>query len=187
MLTLFICAMVFIFPLFLNIHAAIIGKNKKFYVGIYLFGIIKILSGYAEKISDGFAFHLSNKKALIFNRKSLLTARKSIKPFMDYHSIKIKTVAELGSVDNEIAPFAAVFAASFINSFLVWFFALKKPYLKIENEFNVYRNENVFNAFCTSVFVFNFLMILISIIKIFSEKIIYAFKQRRKNKNKFCD
>ena len=106
---------------------------------------------------------------------------------MDYHSIKIKTVTELGSADNEIAPFAAVFAASFINSFLVWFFALKKPYLKIENEFNVYRNENVFNAFCTSVFVFNFLMILISIIKIFSEKIIYAFKQRRKNKNKFCD
>ena len=61
-LTLFFCVAALIFPLFLSIDLAYTGENAELYFGVRLFGFIKLLSGYAEKIKEGFAFHLSEKK-----------------------------------------------------------------------------------------------------------------------------
>lgn len=182
MLTLFFCVAALIFPLFLSIDLAYTGENAKLYFGVRLFGFIKVLSGYAEKIKEGFAFHLSEKKAYIISYKDLTGAKESIKPFMDYHFIKIRTVIETGNTDGVAYPLAAAFVSSYINGFVCRIFAHKKPYLVLDNSFNVYLDRDVFNVFLKTDFVFNLIMVVSSVIKIITEKIIYAIRQR-KNKN----
>ena len=181
-LTLFLCVAALIFPLFLNIDLAYTGENAKLYFGVRLFGFIKVISGYAEKIKEGFAFHLSEKKAYILSYKSLTGAKESIKPFMDYHFIKIRTVIETGNSDDAVAPLAAAFASSYINGIVCRIFSFKKPYLVLDNSFNVYLDRDVFNVFMKIDFVFNLIMVISSVIKIITEKIIYAIRQR-KNQN----
>ena len=171
MLTLFICICVLIFPLNLGINAAFLKEEKKAFFGIYLFGIIKIVGGYAEKITEGFAVHLSDKKVVIINYKAMLGAKDRIKPFM-----------ESGSENNLITPVSIAFISEYIMSFIERYYSLKKPYLVIDCGFNVYDGKNKLNLFIRLNVVFNLIMIISSIIKIITEKTIYAIRQR-KNKN----
>lgn len=182
MLTLFICICVLIFPLNLGINAAFLKEEKKAFFGIYLFGVIKIVGGYAEKITEGFAVHLSDKKVVIINYKAMLGAKDRIKPFMDYHFTKIKIVIESGSENNLITPVSIAFISEYIMSFIERYYSFKKPYLVIDCGFNVYDGKNKLNLFIRLNVVFNLIMIISSIIKIITEKTIYAIRQR-KNKN----
>lgn len=181
-LILFFSVTLLIFPLFLSVNALFLSDLKKAYAGIYLFGFIKIIGGYAEKIEEGVALHVSDKKAFIIPFASLSGAREKIKPFMDYHFISVTTVTELGSNDNLITPLSAAFIASFVESIIAWYFSLKKPYLKLDNRFNVYAGKKTFNLYFKALFVFNAITVISSIIKILTEKTFYAIKQR-KSKN----
>lgn len=181
-LTLFFCVIVIIFPLFLDINVLYLSERKKMFIGVYLFGFIKIIGGYVQKINEGFSFHVSEKKAFIFSYKNLFGAKEKIKPFMDYHFIKIKTVTETGILTDAEKKLPCIFAASYANEFLLWFFSLKKPYLVIDNSFNVYTEKDLFNFYAKINFVFNLLMVISSVVKILTEKTIYAIR-KRKNEN----
>lgn len=181
-LILFFGVLLLIFPVFLSVNALFVGDLKKAYAGIYLFGFIKIIGGYAEKIQEGIAFHVSDKKAFIIPFKSLYGAREKIKPFIDYHFISVTTVIELGSENGLLTPLSAAFVASYAENLIAWYYSLKKPYLKLDNRFNVYVNEKTFNVYFKAKFVFNALTVISSIIKLITEKTLYAIKQR-KNEN----
>ncbi len=102
---------------------------------------------------------------------------------MDYHFVKFKTLTETG-LKNSIAPLYAVLIVNFVNNVTANILTREKPYLTIDNGFIVYKNEDVFNLFLKSNVYLNLIMIISSIIKILTEKIIYAFMQRS-TKNRF--
>lgn len=173
-----------ILPLNISINVAVIKKHRKIFFGIYLYGVIKILGGYIEKIPEGLAIHYTNKKAVIIRLNALIGARKNIKPFMDYHFVKFKTLTESG-IGESMASLYTVLIINFINNNVsANILTEKKPYLSIDNGFMLYEKEDIFNLFLKSNVYLNLVMIISSFIKILTEKIVYAFIQRR-NKNRF--
>lgn len=173
-----ICVLIF-FPLFLNINIFYNNKEKKLFYKLYLFKFIVLIKGYAEKIEEGFAFHISKKKAFIIEYKSLLGLNKKIKPLKDYHIIKFYSEIDYGNVENNIN---SVFIAKYyeiINNLFCKVLVNNKPYIKINNNFNVYLDSNVFNIKCKITIILNLFMIILSLIKIFVGKIFYAFKFRK--------
>lgn len=183
MIKLFIIVCIMIMPLNISVNVAVVKKYRKIFFGIYLYGAIKIFGGYIEKISEGLAIHYTNKKAIIIRSKDLIGARKSIKPFMDYHFVKFKTLTETG-VGETVTHLYALLIINFINNATAKILNKKKPYLTIDNGFNLYANEDIFNLFLKSNVYLNLVMIVSSIIKVLTEKTVYAFMQRR-NKNRF--
>lgn len=174
-----IITILLIFPLFLNINLIFIKDAKKVFWNINLFGFINVVSGYIYTFEKGIVI-IYGKKQKILYYLDLFDIGKSIKPFYDYHFIKIISLTEIGS-NNILIPASIGFLIQYINWFICDFFKYKKPQLKIKNDVNVYEGENIFNVYLKARIIFNMLMVVISIIKIVTEKILYAKKIRKQN------
>ena len=174
-----IITILLIFPLFLNINLIFIKDAKKVFWNINLFGFINVVSGYIYTFEKGIVI-IYGKKQKILYYLDLFDIGKSIKPFYDYHFIKIISLTEIGS-NNILIPASIGFLIQYINWFMCDFFKYKKPQLKIKNDVNVYEGENIFNVYLKARIIFNMLMVVISIIKIVTEKILYAKKIRKQN------
>ena len=183
--TVLIVSIILFFPLFLSINGFISKDLKKIYFSICLFGFIKILSGYAQFLSDGVAFHLTRKKAYIYFYKKIFDLKNSVKPLKDYHIIKFYSVLEIGSLNGLFLPLSAGIALNYVNNIILWLFDNKKPYVKINNYIDIYENKDIFNLYLKASLVLNLLMIILSIIKICVEKIVNGIRKRKQNK--FCN
>ncbi len=170
-----------IFPIFLNIKIIYNYEYKKFYYLIQIFGFIKIVSGYGQYYINKIVIHISDTKAFLFEIIDLDRLKKSFKPLMDYHFIKLNTLIELGSNDDTLPPLKTVFMLNYLSSIIKWFLVNKKPYIVIDNNFSVYESEKKFNFYGKTLIVLNILMILISIIKIVMERIIYEFRKNKQS------
>lgn len=179
--TVLIVISVLIFPLFLSINLIYSKDENKLFFCIYLFGILRIASGYAELLKDCIAVHVSEKKAFLIFYGKLLNLNKSIKPLKDYHFIKFTSLIEIGG-ENLLIPKAASFIYNYVWGFITWFFYNKKPYLKLKNDVNIYENKDILNIFIDTKIVLNLLMIFLSMIKIITEKIINGISKRKQNK-----
>lgn len=179
MLTAVIIAyVILIFPIYINGSILYKDRIKKIIFSIKLFGFIKIFNGYIKKGKEGLNVYFFNKKHTV-TAKDLLGLSKSIEPIKDYHFLKIKSKTKLGLSDN--LPFAAtlIYISNFINNFCCWFFTLKKPQLNLKNDFILYEGQNIFETDISVTMVLNINMIIISIIKIITEKIFYGQKVRK--------
>lgn len=145
---------------------------------LYLFNFIRVIKGYAEKIEEGFAFHITTKKAIIIPYKNILGMRKKIKPIQDYHIIKLNLEINYSNYENNFNAIIISNIFQIINNNVLRILCYNKPYLNINNTINIYENEekNLFYIKCSFTIIFNILMLLISIIKILMEKFIYAIK-----------
>ena len=172
-----------IFPLFLGLKFRLNGSEKSAYYSIKLFGITVskgrlVLSD--EK--DGIKVFKKGKLSKTIYWRQFFTYNSAIKPFSDYSVTSVKTCLMLGDKDSIITPFIVLNILSFISEFFMWFFALNKPYLKIDNSFFVLEQKDVFDFKINIKILFNVLMVLLSVIKIVMEKIINGSKNRKQNK-----
>lgn len=170
---------VLIFPLFLNIDLYFSHSAKKLFFGVDLFGFIKLLSGYAQLLNDGIALHLSDKKAIIIFYKNITGMGKSVKPLRDYHIIKTDFNIETGSENNFFAATAAAYTIKFFGDIFGFHIYNVKPYVRFNYNIKVYEKD-ILNVYAEFTVLFNILMIIISLIKILTEKIIYG--KRKQNK-----
>lgn len=183
MLTATILSIIIIFfPLYISVNCFFSKELEKTFFSIYLFGTIRILSGYAQIVNDGIAFHISKNKVYIFEYKNFFDVKNSVKPLHDYHLINFNSLIEIGSSNHLLDSMSASFILNYFNNIIIWFFANKKPYLKINNDINVYEGKNILNIYLKTGVMLNVLMIILSIIKICVEKIINGIKQRKQNK-----
>ncbi len=176
-----ISIIIIIFPLYISVNCFLSKELGKTFFSIYLFGTIRILSGYVQIINGGIAFHIRKNKVYIYEYKNFFNIKKSVKPLQDYHLIKFNSLIEIGS-SNVLEPMSTSFILNYFNNIIIWFFANKKPYLKINNDINVYEGKNIFNIYLKTGVMLNAVMIVLSIIKICAEKIINEIKQRQQNK-----
>jgi len=174
---------ILIFPLFISVKACIIFNDKKLYFTLQLFGFIKLLGGYVELGKDGLIIHLSKNKAIIIEKKNLLSVGKKFKPLKDYHVIKFVFLLEIGAKNRELIALESAFIVNYISEIAKWIIYNKKPYVNYSGNVNMYQDTDNINIFIDTVFLLNLLMILLSLIKIIWEKMIYALS-RRKQQNK---
>ena len=71
-------------------------------------------------------------------------------------------------------PFIVSNVAGFLDDISCWGFYNLKPYLDLDNKIFVFEGEDRLEVFCKLDVVFNLLMVVISLIKMFTEKLIYA-------------
>lgn len=167
-----------IFPLFINVNIYFDKNLSKLFFSFSFLSIIRI-GGYVEKISEGIAIHYSNKRAIIIDYKNLFKIKNKIKPLNDYHFIKFKSTIEIGG-KNDVLNFVYLgFLINYIENVFEWFIYNKKPYVKLNNNVNVYTNEEVFKIYINVQILFNLLMVIISVIKILVGKSIYAIRNKK--------
>lgn len=183
-LILIIIVSIIIFPIFIDANFVFLSENKKAYYTINLFKKVKLLSGYIELNALQIIIHLTENKAIIVPLSLFLDMGKKFKPLKDYHILNWKLKLEIGLKDNIFSVIVSTFILSYIENHLRWFLNNKKPYLKIDNNICVYEDENVFNVYLNACIVLNLLMIILSFIKIFLEKIIYAISSRKQQNYK---
>ena len=167
-----------IFPVFLCINVKYKKEYKKLFYHVDIFSI-KVLNGYIEIVKEGIAIHLTKRKAIIIPFKNMLEMRNKIRPLKDYHIIKLKLNVKFAVGESMILPISLTFLFNFALQFLRFFLFFKKPHVKVLTNFNVYENKDLLNINANATFVFNLLMVIISFIKIWAEKIYYAVKNRR--------
>ncbi len=153
-------------------------ENKLFYY-INLFGIINLLKGYVERKKEGFAIHLTKRKAIIIKYSQIFSFRKKIKPLKDYHFIRFYTDVQIGNKDSAVYPFTISFLLDTLHKYLSWFFYQDKPQLKTKTNVFLVEGEQKLEVFIKVTVALNLLMVLISVIKIIMEKLIYANKNRK--------
>ena len=179
------CAIFFailIFPIYINTNCFINKESKKIFFKIDAFKIIKIVGGYISFYKQGLAIHISEKKALLIPFKNFIGIKEKVKPLKDYHFIKFNSLIEIGTYDNLIFPIVFSNIYAWHNNLLGRILYNKKPYIDYRNDVNIIENENSLNVYVKLVTILNLLMILISLIKIITEKILNAINRKKQNK-----
>ncbi len=169
---------VLIFPIFLSINLEYSQNIKLLRYQIKLFGLLSIFGGYVELVEDGIVIHLSKRKAVLIFYKDLVSMRKKFEPLKDYHIFKLKTDVYIGLLDYEAEKinFATLYTIFF--NIIGQYASQYKSYVTLNNNIYLFEKDNFVKFIINTTFVFNILMIIISIIKIILEKIIYAIKIR---------
>lgn len=167
-----------IFPFYASFNVYYSLDLKKVCFGIYLFGFIKLVGGYIEKVKDGVAIHVSENKAYIITYKNLFNMGKKVKPLRDYHLINFNTIIEFGMENGIIYSSTTAFVLNYINSLMRWLLTNVKPHVNIDNKINIYEAEDKFNFFCRAGLLLNLLMLTLSFIKILVGKIYYAIANK---------
>lgn len=173
-----------IFPFFLNVHVGYNHNYKKLFVFFRLFKI-PIFRFYIENLNEGFAIHLTKRKAFIIKYSKVLGLGKKIKPLRDYHIVKINSFLKMGYNDNAMQVTSSAFILSFINNIVFKIIHRLKPYVNIKNDIYIFEKEELFELYAEFLIIFNLLMVLISLIKILLGRIYYAITSR-KQQNKQC-
>ncbi len=165
---------ILIFPIYLNVNVFYNKEIKKIFLRVDFFRSIKIVGGYFNFYKEGIAFHVKENKALLFPYNNSLELKNKVKPLKDYHVKKIVFRIDIGSKNQEEISI-------FLLCFYVWHNAIArgilynaKPYIEYKNNLNIFEESNRLNTFIEFTTIFNLLMIILSLIKIFLEKTIYA-------------
>lgn len=178
--TVLIIFTVLIFPIFVNFDFLLKKDLKRLFLGVHLFGMIPVAGGYVERGEKEFILHLSEKKAIILPYEKVFSIRKKFKPLKDYHFIGLWLVLDIGSDNGSVTPLAVGGITDYVLSIFKNYFYFSKPYLKINSTVNVFMGEDVFNVYFSGTVVFNFLMVVLSVAKILTEKIFYACRKGKK-------
>ncbi len=168
-----ISVIIVIFPIFISGEFYLNKNQIKLFYKIKLFGIVKIIDGYAELIDDGIILHLTKMKAVLLPYSNIFEIKKKVEPLKDYHLINANLTLNIGIEDLLFATSTA-FTVNYVYNYLHWFLSHYKPYFNFNNKVQVFVEQPVFEVFFNGTVVFNLLMVIFSFIKIMVGKIFYA-------------
>jgi len=160
---------ILIFPIKINVKLIISKELKKIFYSIKIFNLIKINSGYIEIKGLKIYIHVSNKKAIMI--KPLSLDKNNFKIIRDYHVKELISNIELGG--NTLNVNTIAFSANYIYLFIKWFISNSKPYVKYQNKNTIYNNDKI-NVFIKIGIYLNLIMIIVSLVKMLTEKIKHA-------------
>lgn len=165
-----IAAVLLIFPNFLKLRFLYDKSCKKMFFAVHI-DKIRILGGYAERIKEGFAFHISEKKAFIMPYRSLIGMKSNFNLRKDYFIREIKFLTELGSEKFPQIPFMFAVASNILTDIYGAVRNSEEIHTEFRNDVLLYENENVLKISAEIEVVFNLLTILITLSKLLLRKI----------------
>ena len=157
-------------PFFLKFRAIYDKNLKRVFFAVNLDGF-PIFGGYIERITDGFAIHLSAAKAVIVPYASLLGMPSNFSLRKDYFIRKVHILTEAGSEQAPQFPFMYAVAANIVSKI----YGTTRETLGVptafKNDVLLYENENVFKISVAADVVFNLLTVFITLSKLLLRKI----------------
>lgn len=165
-----------IFPIYSKFNFAFILNNRKLYFTINILGL-SIIGGYVTVKKNGFIILIGKSKVIKYPYKKLLRIKNNTKILKDFNIMSFRSFVEYGN-ENSVC-FANAIANVYVwhNNVLGKIFSYIKPYLKLQNDVNLYQDCNKLNVYLEIKILFNILSILIILTKIIKEKICNAIKR----------
>jgi hypothetical protein len=168
-ITVFIIGLILILPLILTFYGYLSVKGKRLYFALYLFGKIKLISGYVKlRDKGGFYIHLSDSKAIIIDINTLKKLSGGPNLFSDVEFDELYLITDLG-----VKNFSLLYTVLTVNSAIKNFACITKArgFLpKIISDLNIYnQNDGLKSIKIKFIFSFNLVCILKSIIANYSK------------------
>ena len=159
----FILVLLLILPFILTFYGYYDIKSKRLYFALYLYGKIKVISGYVKgRKKGGFYIHLSEYKAVIIDVNTLKKISGGPDYFSNIEFEKFYMITDVG-----VKNINFLFLILNVNSALINFAKITKAkgFLpKIVSDVNIYnQNENLMSIKVKFICSFNFVCILKSI------------------------
>ncbi len=171
---------VIFFPIFIKGNAIFLAVDRKLYFNVNAFKFINILGGYIKIESKGIRTFLSSKKVIFMPYKNIFNVKEKIKPLMDYHVIELNYLLDIGSINNHEQALTFGLLSNRIFNSTSKLFKTNKPYLNLKGKTRIYHDRNVLNVFLHVKICLNLFMIILSFVKILTEKLINVLKEKRK-------
>ncbi|MBO5713954.1 MAG: hypothetical protein J6R83_00825 [Clostridia bacterium] len=165
-------------PIFLNLKVVFPIKAKKLYFSIKIFGFIPLFSGYVYPTNVGLYIQFFRKKGLILPYKKIFNVRNTIKLIKDFQVTKLSFCLDIGFLDNEFTAYTVATALNNTSNIVGATLKYNKPYMRYYSQINVY-SENLFNIYLSLNVMFNFLLVIIQLIKYILEKFINVFRFKK--------
>lgn len=153
--------LILIAPVFITAYFYFNVNEKRLYFALYLFGGIKLFSGYVkERIKGGVYVHLSNNKALIIDLSYLKKSRNNGNIIGVFSLVNLRIIVDVG-----ILRFGELFISLFINKTLNVLFKIINDNKKSTSEVNVIYEELGFMGVKVKIILcFNLICILTELI-----------------------
>ncbi len=167
-----------IFPIFIKIRVYADCINLELYFNILLFNVFKGLYGKVNLSKKNVNIWLKNKKTMCYPISIIFDIQKPFKPLNDYHLITFKSIVEVGvnTANCNVLMFTQAVNQAF--GYVANYVSVSKPYVKLRNDIIIKEKNEKLQIYINTIFVFNFLIVLMSFIKILGEKIIYANRKK---------
>mgnify|MGYP005756627437 CR=1 FL=1 len=153
-------------PIIIKVRAFAELKNAKIFYSLYLFGFIRIDSGYIGFADNRFILHYSDKKAVVVKYKNLLPDKRKTELLLHFNFVRIHTNVLIGGADE----FIDYYAASLINSVNAVIYSIlkgTKRYTDYRCDVYLSENEDIRGVLTEVSIVFN----IVSLIEIATKKI----------------
>ena len=173
-----IIVFVLIFPIFINLYLLLDINMKKAYFSIYLYDVIKVLGGYAQVIKSGFAFHLSEKKAIILPFRSFFGIKQNYNLTNNFKIISFSNCLEIGNNNDLFVTLYLGYTLNIVAEKLFKIIRYNRNGLKLHNDINIYTENDLLKTSCKSIVVFNLLSIISLLIKLILRKITNGTKNK---------
>ena len=150
-------------PIIFTVYSYVNVKDKKLYIAIYIFKYIKLLSGYITvRESNGFYFHVSNKKVIIIDTNLIKKLQNGPNILPMPTVFNVYTIIDSGVKNDSWLFFLLNFY--YILKGFNFFLCNKISYLELKTDLNIYKkDENFISAKNKFTFSFNLFGILCKI------------------------
>lgn len=174
-----ILAAVFLFPIFINGYVFWDSEKKKAGFAVYLAGIVKLLSGYAQLYGEGIAFHITRKTAILLPYADILAARKKFEITRGFVICRYRQIIELGGENYAAAAVALSLIMRKITD-LVFRFLQRKKDVNLGGDVVLDMNRSGVRVTVSAVIAFNLLILAVAAVKIILERILEYGRKRKK-------
>ena len=122
-------------PILLRVDLFFDFQCDKVGTNLSLYGLIKLLGGYATPCPNGIAFHISNKKALVFSFRQMGEEQKG---FSQKHGLRLRKIQTAIEINAEY--FLPCYAVAEIGKLVLLF---KENAPSFENKVSFIADENI--------------------------------------------
>lgn len=137
-------------------------ENKILTVCVYLYGIIKIVGGYFERIDSEVFFHYTNKKAMVIKIGDMRENKIKLK---DLSTVKLKTIIPIISMPNDANFYGYGSAITALSDVLMPYFSKEAKQKNTKTVIIIGRDEAL-KTYIKLKFSTNIIAIIITIVKI---------------------
>lgn len=159
-------------PIFLRVDLHYDMNRRKFAFAVYLFKIIRVLSGYIATYTGGIAIHLSTKKAIVIPYRQLSSERKRISLMRIFRLQSLTLTTETGAEYLLGVALAHTF-------FRIYFFAQGGKKENLENNFWL-TDGDILRISASIVLRFQLYDVLVKLFQYIKEKMKILWQKKMK-------
>ena len=176
----FVCVLLglLLFPIVLSAYTFFDWEGRKVGFALYLFGVLKVFSGYAAPYSKGLALHFTKNTAILIPYDQMMAARSKFKIAKGFVICRIRQITEIGGAENAGGAIALCMALRKLTDF-IFYSVQRKNDVALSGDVLLDMRRTGFRMAGNVLIVFNLLVLFVAAVKLVLERILnYANKRK---------